>query len=520
MKFESNASSNIDISVISSFSGENTGSGTSTSTSTGNNIYESSITSVNYTNLASCNLGNELMDEFILNEDNNEDVSIQITSTTINNVIITKPLNFDPVNTLVKGLSYNLKNLYNFLEIFINNEYAYGSNTTVDYYATYFPDISSNKLSKLFPLIDLGPNDYILYDIVVPNEKWLSEHNLFSITPYFFSYNNDGLVTDVWSSTDITLPLFDEFKTSGNKIKICITSSKIIGNEFKNKGYIISKVPVEYLNSCTFFPFIRLGRLKNNDTVNINSYVNAYYYKSDDPTPIDNYTSNEIILSFPPMLSPSNSTFYNNLNNFNNIVSYLNETICESSLTLQTFKFESNLYGVDFAINSFYKCILFNPPAQLQGNNTGENYFNSNYIDLTSTTQPYVYVLSLNQNAMQIALTSNIQIYNSTDLRPIDNGTISTSPDIPSMSSFNYPYTTTNFLPLFYLIGINVSKILSSGVENIIIVERLSYNPINFNQSSYEYTGKAYILFGDMLNQDNSNYLKDNYDISITYPYD
>ena len=517
--YDSNASSNVDVSIISISRGENTGSGTLTSTSTGDNMNDTITTSVNYTNLATCNLGNSLFDELIKN-DNNEDINTSFTTTTIQNLITTKKSDFSPVNNYVPGFSYNINKFYNFLNRFINNQDAYGENSTVTYFATYFYGITSNQLTKIFPLIDIGPNDYILYDITVPDKQWLSEHNLFSVTPYFFSYNKDGIVTDVWASVDITIPLFKEFKNPGNKIKICITSSKTVGDNYKNKGYIISRVPVEYLNSCTFFPFIRIGCFQKNDTYDINNFVKSYYYKSNDSSVTNNYTSDEIIASFPPTLSPSNPTFYNNLTNYNNIVSYLNENVCESSLTVQTFKFESNFYNVDFAFNNFYKCILVNPSAQLQGNNTGENYFNSNFVDLTSVKQSYIYILAINQNAMKIALTSNIQIYNSVNYDVITNGTINTSPFIPAMSSVNYPYITRNNMSLFYLIGVNVAQLLSIGINSIIIVERLSYNPINFYQSSNDYTGKAYILFGSELSEDNINYLKNNYDISISYPYD
>lgn len=517
--YKSNTSSEIDVSLIDSLSGLNTESGTLNSSFTGINKIDTIIKSVNESNLDSCNLGNRLIDELILKNNNTEEVNVSITSNTIKSLITTVPSNFNPLNSYVKGFSYNVKNLYNFLGKFISNQDAYGSNTTVDYYVTYFPGITSNKSSKLFPLTEFGPNDYILYDITVPDEKWQSTHNVFNITPYFYSYTKDGVETDVWASTDITIPLFNEFKIPGNKIKICITSSKLFYDQYKKEGYIVSKIPVEYLNSTTFFPFFRIGSTDDNDKSDINTYVKSYYYKSDIMTPINNYTSSEIISTLPPALIPSNQTFDNNLVKFNNIVSYLNDNICDINLTSQTFKYFSNIYNVDYAFDSFYTSITVNPPAQLQGNNTGENYFNSNFIDLTTLSQPYIYVLALNQNTMQTGLTSNIQIYNSANYEAITNGSYNTSPGIPTMNTKNYPNTTNNNLPLFYLTGIDVSQVLLTGVTSIMIVERIAYNPINFYQSSNDYTGKAYILFGPQLNNDNISYLKTNYDISISSLY-
>jgi len=59
--YESFSSSDVDVTIISSLSGKNTGSGTLTSTSTGNDKNDTNIISVNYTNLTTGNLGNTLI---------------------------------------------------------------------------------------------------------------------------------------------------------------------------------------------------------------------------------------------------------------------------------------------------------------------------------------------------------------------------------------------------------------------------------------------------------------------------
>jgi hypothetical protein len=518
LKYDSSAYSSVDVSIITPSSGLNTGTGTLTSSSTGDNINDTITTSANYTNLATCNLGNNLLDDLIKNDKNQDtEINISFTTTTITNIITTKKHDFNPINNYVPGFTYNVDKFYKFLNKFINNQDAYSENSTVTYFATYFYGITSNQLNVLLPLIHIGPNDFITYEITVPEKKWLSEHNLFNTTPYFYSYNKDGTVTDVWASVDITIRLFDQFKISGNKIKICMTSSKTVGDKYKSEGYIISKIPSEFLNSCTFFPLIRIGCLKKNDTYDINNFVKSYYYKSDDPTIKNNYTSSEIIAAFPPELSPSDPIFFENLTKYNNIVSYLNNYLCDSSLTYQLFKYLSNFYNTSYALTNFYRCISIDPPGQLEGNNTGESYANSNIINLSSVKQHYIYILALNQNKMKIGLTSNVQVYDSVTIDVIANGTIYTSPSIPAMSSKNYPNIKINNMPLFSLTAINVPELLTTGITSIIIGERIAYEPNNYYQPPDEYTGKAYILFGPELSEDNISYLKKNYDISISY---
>lgn len=196
----------------------------------------------------------------------------------------------------------------------------------------------------------------------------------------------------------------------------------------------------------------------------------------------------------------------------------MNSNVCLNTLTEQTAKYLSNIYDTNYAFDNFYTSITINPPATLEGNNTGENYYNSSFIDLTTLTQEYVYVLSLNQNLMKTALTSNIQIYNKANNQPV-NKIINTSGGLPQFSNKNYPYAANNnkMYPLFQLNGYNVQEFISANITSILIVERLSYNPINFYQSSYDYTGSAYILFGSELSNANTDYLNSNYDITINY---
>jgi hypothetical protein len=503
----------------------NNGTGSTTSTTTGDNMKNSITSSSDYSNLITNNLSKKLLDNFIEKIENN-DIITSLTTTFTYDLISTKNNNLAIEDNEIPGLTYNVNTFYKVFSKFLNNSNAHGANSTVNYFATFFQGITSNRLTDFLPIMNFGPNDYILYDITVPDLKWLSQHNLFNITPYFYTYvTPDNRTTTPFASVDVTIPLFNEFKTPGKKIKICMTSSKNVAEKFESKGYIISKIPVDYINSTTFLPLIRVGNLHNVDAIDINRFCKTHFYKSSDSTINNNFTSQEIINQLPPTLSPNNPTFLNNLNTFTNIVTYLNNNVCDISKTLQTYKYLSNFYEfgstTPYAIDSFYTSISTTPIAGIQGNNTGENYFNSNAIDLRLVKTQFLYILSLNQNKMQIGLSSNIQVYDLDNLKVITNGTISTSPELPSMASSLYPEIDSNYnnLSLFNLSSFNVQNLLNVGIKNVIIIERNTYNPINYYQSSNDYAGKCYILYGKDLSTDDTANLKTitNNDITISY---
>lgn len=508
-----------------SYNNINNGSGSTTSTSSADNMKNSITTSSDYSNSITNNLSMNLLGNFIEKIENN-DIITSLTTTLTHNLISTKINDLPIEDNEIPGLTYNVNTFYKVFSKLLNNSDADGANSTVNYFATFFQGITSNRLTDFLPIMNFGPNDYILYDITVPDIIWLSNHNLFNITPYFYNYvTPDNQTTTPFASVDVTIPLFVEFKTPGKKIKICMTSSITVAQNFESQGYIISKIPVDYINSSTFLPLIRVGDLSNADDIDINRFVKTYFYKSSDPSGNNNFTSQDIINQLPPTLSPSNTTFLNNLNTFTSIVSYLNNNVCDKNKTLQTYKYLSNFYEfgstTPYAINSFYTSISTTPIAGLEGNNTGENYFNSNAIDLTLVETQFLYILSLNQNKMQIGLSSNIQVYDLDNLKVITNGTISTSPQLPSMASSLYPEIASNAnnLSLFNLSSFNVQNLLNVGIKNILIIERNAYNPINYYQSSNDYPGKCYILYGDELSPDDTDNLNTitNNDITISY---
>jgi len=235
------------------------------------------------------------------------------------------------------GLFYSVNNFFNILSYIVGTVDAYGANSTVNYFAPFYPGISTDFSETLFPLINLGKNDYILFQIQVPDESWLNNHNLFSVSPYFYNYNetedpNGGNPYTVFATIDITIPFFKNFNlsTSGNVINICVTASKVIGNYYEGLGYIISKIPQEYIYSGTFLPLVRVG-ITNKYTSNINDFVKTSYTigSSVDLESEFYYTSEEIIKGFPDTLIPAenqplsnNTTFGENVSKFEGIKDY------------------------------------------------------------------------------------------------------------------------------------------------------------------------------------------------------
>lgn len=60
-------------------------------------------------------------------------------------------------------------------------------------------------------------------------------------------------------------------------------------------------------------------------------------------------------------------------------------------------------------------------------------------------------------------------------------------------------------------------SLLGKVITLIIVIERLSYNPIIYYHLSYEYTGSAYVFTGTgpLISSSNESYLSSNYNILI-----
>lgn len=430
-----------------------------------------------------------------------------------------------PAQREVAGVIYNLDNFVHLAEYFGLQLDEYGANSTVDYLVPVFPDKITTFANNL-PQIVMNKNDVILIEMTVPDTTWLDTHSLFNITPYFYFYEADGVETPVYASENITIQFFELFGTPGNMIRICITPNATIASQYQEMGYMISAMPEEYLNSTTFQILFRVGTIHREHQLSINNFVRVTFLQAAEDAAFagsDYYDAAEIIASFPDELLPEDTPQYEiNIADYNDIVAYLNG---QGYTTYQCLKYLSNIHSTDYAFNNFYKAITVNPAAEIQANNTGENYYNSQgipvytnpFIDLRTISTPYLYVLSVNQNTMGSGLTSSVQIYNAQNLAIIPDGLIITSPDLPAFSAPDYPYVLDNPYPLFQINAYNIPELIASGITQVIITERISYNPVNFYQSSNEYEGKAYFFFGDTLTPMQTTFLETNYDITINY---
>lgn len=74
-----------------------------------------------------------------------------------------------------------------------------------------------------------------------------------------------------------------------------------------------------------------------------------------------------------------------------------------------------------------------------------------------------------------------------------------------------------NTEPLFKITGYNVASLIAAGTEQVIVTERISYNPVNFYQSSNEYEGKAYVFYGDAFTMSQEMTLLTDYGITVDY---
>lgn len=430
-----------------------------------------------------------------------------------------------PAQRQLPGIIYNLDNFVHLADYFGLQLDEYGANSTVDYLVPVFPNKITTFANSL-PQIVMNKNDVILIEVTTPDSEWLDTHSLFNITPYFYFYDSDGVETPVYASENITIQFFDLFGTPGEVTKICITPNKTIATQYQGMGYMVSGMPEEYLDSTTFQILFRVGTIGDIDhQLSINSFVRVTFLEATQEEPFagsDYYDAAEIVASFPMELDPDAPDYMTNITDYNQIVSYLEMT--GGFTPYQCVKYLSNIYSTDYAFNNFYKAVSVNPAAQMQANNTGENYYNSQgipvysqpYIDLHEFEGEFLHILSLNQNTMGAGLTSNVQIYNAQSLAIIDEGLITTAPDLPSFSSPGYPHGAPNPYPTFQINSYDVSNLIANDIHRIIITERISYNPVNYYQSSNEYEGKAYFFLGDMLTGTEIMYLEDNYDITIT----
>jgi hypothetical protein len=385
------------------------------------------------------------------------------------------------------GELINLTRILSVIDKFKSADF-YGANNYNYYYAPLF---LNSKIVNNIPVITLNSIDeYILMELTIPDNGFINNVNLINITPYFYSYQD----VDVFASIDESIEFFKPKVNPGDTIKIVFTSSKTIGTYFKNQGYLISKIPAKYINQSTFNFLIRIGNTDGiydpgsfitNSKIILNKFVSS--------NQLIPYDVPDIISTFSIPLS---SKYVYNGNNqlLNSLLIYyskiINNYLTSGYIQIPTYLYLQNIPNppVKYAFQSFYDAISVNPFIQMQANNTGESYFNSELIDLNNYIGSNLVIIAINQNQYGYGIYSNIQIYNKSGLGVIPNGSYLTSPNIPVISEPSYPYInekSSDFLkyPLINTQTYNINELLSQGIEQIYIVERIGYNPINFSHS-------------------------------------
>ena len=322
----------------------------------------------------------------------------------------------------------------------IKNINAYGAN----YYNNYYAPIFKNTIIiNNIPVMRLNSIDeYILMELKIPGGDFVDNVNVFNITPYFYSFQD----IDLFASVDKTLDFFKPKVYSGDIIKVVFTSSKTIGSYFENLGYLISKIPFEYLHESTFNFLIRVGNKSGTyKPESLIKYTKLILDKFTYDKPLVPYDALSIITSFPIPLSSKYD--YNGQNLLlEGLLNYYDKQK-EIYYKLEYEEIPTYLYlqnipipPVKYAFQSFYDAISVNPYVKLRANNTGESYFNSKLIDLENYKNCKIIILAVNQNAYGYGIYSNIHIYDNIDYTVIDEGSYLTSPNIPVINYPTYPY--------------------------------------------------------------------------------
>ena len=392
---------------------------------------------------------------------------------------------------------------------------TYGQNQNIYYLSPFYRKITSN--ADNIPTFNMAKNDFLLFEFTL-DDTWLSEYNLFVFSTYIYKHKGDT----IFGTPDSSIFVQPSMRDSNNKIKICCASSKVIAEKYSNLGYLISKLPSDYMDSVTTFNALIRFTSETNETttIDINKYITTSY--NTDTTLNDTskyYDSTEIIASYPPVDEPDLTQDAKNvITNYKNTIKYVNDIFTKK---YKGYPYYSNFANpqVDYAIDDAYKSMALFKPLNINANNTCENYFLSDKIPIQSSSSDYVYILYLNQKSAAASVTSTIQIY---DIKSnaIKNGIIQTGPKLPTMNTSTYPISAQNTLPAQGMYGISMKDIYNenNGTDTIVISERISYGLINYNQIKYSSINSMKIYVGPKLNETQEKNLLNNYSIQVSYP--
>ncbi len=390
---------------------------------------------------------------------------------------------------------------------------TYGQNQNIYYLSPIYPKITS--IADNMPTFNMAKNDFLLFEFTL-DDSWLSEYNLFVFSTYIYKHTGDT----IFGTPESSIFVQPSMRDSNNKIKICCASSKEIAEKYSNLGYLISKLPSDYMdNATTFNALIRFtSETSNPTTIVINKYITTSYNTEttlNDTAKINDST--QIIASYPTVYEPELTQDAKNvITNYNKTITHLNGIFPKKYIG---YPYYSNFAGVSYAIDDAYKSMALPKPLNINANDTCENYFLSDKISIQSGSSDYVYVLYLNQKSAGAAVTSTIQIY---DIKSnaIKNGIIQTGPKIPTMNTSNYPISAQNTLPAQGMYGISMKDIYNenNGTDTIVISERISYGLKNYNQLKYSSINSMKIYIGTKLTEAQENTLLTNYNITVSYP--
>ena len=418
------------------------------------------------------------------------------------------PPNFNNTYYETKGTFYNIN------QIGSNASDAFGANSTVNYIGVIFPTIS--RRNDIFEVINMDKNDYIIFDVTL-EQQFLNDYNLFNYTPYFYDYTIKNVTTNVFASVSPTLGFFTRQQLTG-KIKICCTSSNDVANYFSKQGYYISPIPDFYLSLVTFCGLFRIGLLPNSSIkfADIPSYFKASYFKStsNNNSLIGYFDEVKIISSYPNQLKGTSPLTNLTIGTtYKSIISYFKSLL--TYIQYDTYPYLSNFNDVIFPFIDFYDSISVATPVQLQANNTGENYCNSDKITVDSDPNKVFYIIALNQKDARVASTSNIQVYNASNLSGI--ATVNTAPELVSLSDLLYPIgnIVDPTYPTYTCSSILNSDLINNNITSILFIERLSYHPINFNYANFLNINKSVIFYGYPLTLNQIAHLNINFGITI-----
>jgi hypothetical protein len=405
------------------------------------------------------------------------------------------------------GIFYNLTLNYTKYDA---TDDTHSPNKNVNYIGVNFPGISF--VEDGFSNLNIGENDYILFEIDIPTDNWTDKYNLLNITPYFYTYKG----INVFASVNETL-LFMRKKEikKGSNNKICFTCSNKIGNSFKKKGYDISYIPVEYIKDASYLLLMRIGLVDNKEYAEIPSTFKATYYRSNIKTnylevpSIEYSTQLQILSLLPKRLQPITSDEHNLINNnfveiFKSFHGYINH---------RSFEYFSNVYGTNYAFKSFYDSLKVYPYANIELNNTKENYYNSNYIKINKEfNNKYYYLFCLNQKRTGCGLTSSVQIYDFNTKLSIYN--IDTAGNLPPLSQISYPRSIRDICEsaTFYLIEFPESFFQT---DKIYLLERIAYDPVNFNSCDSQYINAFNFFYGNKMSLETIISMKSKYDLKF-----